>query len=114
MLVPPTPGSLSIAVLTRVVIVVSSIVSPMVFPQPATSGAAITDASSVIFQQPSFCITGLRRIRGPKGPALPPTWATGCKLHTRDVEARVHHQHLAGNASPCITKKECRRFTYFA
>jgi hypothetical protein len=43
---PPTAGSLSIAVFTRVVMVVSSIASPTVLPHAAVSGMTSASAST--------------------------------------------------------------------
>src|SRR6478752_8425128 len=97
---PPTAGSLSIAVFTRVVIVVSSIVSPMVLPHPATSGTTRIVARSDLFQQPRFRITALHA-------------EADCNLHARDVKSRVDHQHLAGDATCGVAEKKCRRFTHF-
>src|SRR5258706_6579948 len=99
---PPTSGSFSIDVFTRVVIVVSSIVSPIVLPQPiVASGAARITASIAVFQQPSFFIpasvTPGRRCPRP---------SDGCNLHARDVESRVDHQDFACDSARRVAQQK--------
>src|SRR3970282_508732 len=90
---PPTSGSFSRAVLTRVVIVASSIVSPTVFPQDVAS-TANTSRNAIS--------TGERvlRIMG-RAPGL-----SRSKLHARDVIAAVDHEHLASDAARGRSEKE--------
>src|SRR5215216_282848 len=96
---PPTLGSLSIAVFTRVVIVVSSMASPTVFPQAEVSGATRISANIDDFHQLIFFIPSLRDRRG-----WPSRCGKRCNLHARDVEAGVDEQHLPGHTAAGITQ----------
>src|SRR5688572_17938875 len=112
---PPTAGSFSIAVFTRVVMVVSSIVSPTVLPHAAVSGSSNARASS--HRVPKFnrfmpASTSVRarqyrllRCAGVRG--------SGCNLHARDVEARVDHDYFAGDAARGVAEEERRTFGHF-
>src|ERR1051325_5595345 len=117
--VPLTFGSLSMAVFTRGVIVVSSIVSPIVLPQPATSGAATSAASNVIFKQPSFCMYGpSAHLPGPKGPGLhqgqgasyiPVMWNPASTINTSPVMPRPASLRRNAAASPTSPASMLRR-----
>src|SRR5262245_58270925 len=95
---PPTFGSFSIAVFTRVVMVVSSMASPTVLPQPAASDVATMAASNRRFQLLSFFI-GLASVPG-----------EGCNLHARDVIAGVDHQDFTSHALGGIAEEKRRGF----
>src|SRR5690349_15611888 len=131
---PPTAGSFSMAVLTRVVIVVSSMASETVLPQPAARGRASRNASvHDVRRLLSSRITTLRA--GEVQPTCPAVAALGtangavsgmrrrphvpspsvlCReLHTGHVEPGVNHQHLAGDAPGGVTQEKGRGITDF-
>src|SRR5262245_27987707 len=93
---PPTTGSLSSDVLTRVVIVASSIVSPTLLPHPVSiSGAisAMTSSRAVVLDGPF--IVSPRQARS--------------TLHAGGVIAGVDHQDFGGHAAPGRPDQEHRR-----
>ena len=101
----PTAGSFSMAVLTRVVIVVSSSVSLIVFAHAAERVAASIAAAIVTFQ---LLRSGI--VFPTYGLQLPCPAERGLSspdLHPGHMETCIDHQHLAGDATSGVTEKKC-------